>query len=178
MRDIIYKYTDKEISEIIKTASIVIDTREQKSNHITDYFDEKKIPYTYEKLDFGDYTIKTNAFNSCREYYLQDICTIERKANLEELSGNFAHERSRIEHEFSRAKGKLILLVENARYEDILNHKYKTQYLPKSFIATLKTFEARYGFSTHFQKDNKYTGQFIYQTLIYQLREQLVKGVF
>lgn len=174
----IYKYSDKEISEILKTAIVVIDTREQKCKHITDYFEEKKIPFTYEKLDFGDYTLKTNAFNSSREYYLQDVCTIERKANLEELSGNLAHERKRMEQEFSRARGNVILLIENAKYEDIVNHNYKTQYLPKSFMATLKTFEARYGFSTHFQKDSKYTGQYIYQTLIYHLREQLLKGVF
>lgn len=174
----IYKYSDKEINEILKTATVVIDTREQKCDHIVNYFKEKKIPYVFEKLDYGDYTLKTNAFNSSREYYLQDVCTIERKANLEELSGNLAHERKRMEQEFSRFRGNLILLVENAQYEDITNHNYKTQYLPKSFMATLKTFEARYGFSTHYQKDSKYSGQYIYQTLIYYLREQLLKGVF
>lgn len=156
----------------------MIDTREQKCKHITDYFDEKKIPYVREKLDFGDYTIKTDLMHSPREFYLQDICTIERKATLNELSGNFTRERERMEREFSRATGHVILLIEGACYEDILLHRYDTKYAPKSFMATLKAFEARYGFNTHFQKDNKYSGQFIYQTLIYHLRNQLIKGVF
>lgn len=177
-RIVIFKYTDKEIAEILKTAVVVVDSREQKCKHITDYFNDKKIPYTVEKLDFGDYTIKTNCFDAGREYYLQDVCTIERKANLNELSQNFSHERKRMEAEFSRAKGKVVLLVENATYEDIINHKYDTQYKPKSFMATLKAFEARFSFSTHFQKDASYTGQYIYQTLIYHLREQLLKGAF
>lgn len=174
----IYKYSDKEISEILKTAIVVVDTRERKCSHITDYFEQKKIPYVVEKLNFGDYTIKTNCFNSCREFYLQDVCTIERKANLNELSGNLAHERERIEKEFMRSNGNIFLLIENATYEDILLHNYDTKYAPKSFMATLKTFESRYGLNVHFQKDNTYSGQYIYQTLIYHLREQLIKGVF
>lgn len=157
---------------------VVVDSREQKCQHITDYFNDKKIPYTVEKLDFGDYTIKTNCFDAGREYYLQDVCTIERKANLNELSGNLAHERTRMESEFMRARGKIWLLIENANYQDIIEHKYDTKYNPKSFIATLKSFETRFNLSTHFQKDTTYTGHFIYQTLIYALRNQLKKGEF
>lgn len=174
----IYKYTDKEIKDILKTSIVVVDSREQKCKHITDYFDSKKIPYEIEKLSFGDYTLKTNCFDSCREIYLQDICTIERKASLNELSSNFAHERERMEREFMRSRGKVWLLVENAYYEDIVNHKYDTKYNPKSFMATLKAFEARFNLSTHFQKDAAYSGHFIYQTLIYALRDQLQKGAF
>ena len=174
----IYKYSDKEISEILKTATVVIDTREKKCKHITDYFEEKNIPFTYEKLNFGDYTIKTNCFQTGREFYLQDICTIERKANLNELSGNFAHERERIEREFMRSKGKIYLLLENAAYEDIVEHKYDTKYGPKQFMGTMKSFEDQFDLHIHFQKDAAYSGHFIYQTLIYALRNQLKKGVF
>lgn len=173
-----YKYTDKEINEILKRACVIVDTREQKAKHITDYFDSKGITWRKEKLDFGDYTIVIDAPSVARDFYLQDHITIERKANLEELSGNLAHERERMMAEFSRARGTLILLVENATYDDILEHRYNTKYEPKSYIATLKSFEARFGFSTHFQKDNKYSGAYIYQTLIYHLRELLKKGYF
>lgn len=174
----IFKYSDKEIQEILKTAIVVIDSREQKCQHIKDYFDKKKIPYEVEKLNFGDYTIKTNSFTNGREFYLQDVCTIERKANLNELSGNLAHERERMEREFMRSRGKVWILIENANYEDIIEHNYDTKYNPKSFMATLKSFETKYNLSTHFQKDAAYSGHFIYQTLIYALRDQLIKGVF
>ncbi|MBP3888558.1 MAG: ERCC4 domain-containing protein [Cellulosilyticum sp.] len=173
-----YKYTDKEIIEIIKTATIVVDTREQKCDHILKYFDSKKIPYVREKLEYGDFTLKVEAPSVARDFYFGDILTIERKANLNELSGNLAHERERMIKEFSRVRGQLILLIENATYDDIVNHNYTTQYEPKSFIATLKTFENRFGFGTHYQKDSKYTGHYIYQTLIYALRNKLKEGAF
>ena len=173
-----YKYTDSEIREIIKNACIVVDTREQKCDHILKFFDDKKISYCREKLEYGDYTVKIDAPSVARDFYFGDILTIERKANLNELSGNLAHERERMIKEFSRVRGQLILLIENATYDDIVNHNYTTQYEPKSFIATLKTFESRFGFSTHYQKDSKYTGHYIYQTLIYALRNKFKEGAF
>lgn len=173
-----YKYTENEIRAIIKNACIVVDTREQKCDHILKYFDSKKIPYVREKLDYGDYTLKIEAPSADRDFYFGDILTIERKANLNELSGNLAHERERMIKEFSRVRGQLILLIENAQYDDIVNHNYNTQYEPRSFIATLKTFENRFGFSTHYQKDSSYTGHYIYQTLIYALRNKLKEGAF
>ncbi|MGL6174788.1 MAG: ERCC4 domain-containing protein, partial [Cellulosilyticaceae bacterium] len=139
-----FRYSDKEIKEILKETIVVIDTREQKCGHIIEYFNEKKISYVCEKLDFGDYTLKIQLPHLSRPYYLQYECVIERKANLNELSGNFTQGRDRIENEFLRAKGTFHLLIENARYQDILLHNYNTKYLPQSFMATLKAFEARY----------------------------------
>lgn len=171
-----FKYTEAEIKNILKQATVVIDTREQKCSHITSYFDKHKINYCYEKLEFGDYTIKVQMPNSTREYYLQNKCAIERKANLNELSGNFTQARERIEKEFLRGKGAMYLLIEDALYEDILLHNYDTKYNPKAFISTLKAFEARYQLHVSFLKDKAYSGDFIYKTLIYNLRELLVKG--
>lgn len=171
-----FRYSDKEIKEILKGAVVVVDTREQKCGHIIDYFKAKKINYVCEKLDFGDYTLKVHLPHVGRSIYLQDKCVIERKANLNELSGNFTQSRERIESEFLRARGSMYLLIENACYQDILLHNYNTKYLPKSFIATLKAFEARYNLRTTFLKDSAYSGDFIYKTLIYTLRELLIKG--
>lgn len=171
-----FRYSDKEIKEILKGAIVVVDTREQKCGHIIEYFNQKKIEYVCEKLDFGDYTLKAEMPHLPRTFYLQDRCVIERKANLNELSGNFTQGRERIEGEFLRAKGIVYLLIENACYQDILLHNYTTKYLPKSFIATLKAFEARYDLRVTFLKDSAYSGDFIYKTLIYNLRELLIKG--
>ena len=171
-----FKYTDKEINGVLKSAVVVVDTREQKCSHITRYFEQHKIPYCYEKLDVGDYTLKVELPYLHKPYYLQGICVVERKANLEELSTNFTKGRERLEAEFQRAKGVIYLLIEGASYEDLLLGKYDTGYDKKRFMATLKAFEARYKLRTTFMKDNTYSGDFIYKTLIYNLRELLKRG--
>lgn len=171
------QFKDKELKELLKTLVIIIDTREQENSHITDYFKNRNINYITEKLDYGDYTCmlpKNLDYGITRDIYFHNNIIIERKGSLEELSGNLTKDRNRIEDEFTRAKGKIILMVENAAYEDIINHNYKTKYEPKAFIASLKAYEARYNlFSSFVQK--KYTGQYIYLTLYYFAREILIK---
>ena len=157
---------------------IVVDTREKEISHILGYFDRQKIAYTHEKLAFGDYTLKIESPNTLRQFYLQDICTVERKANLEELSGNLCREKERMDREFLRARGTIHLLIEKADYKDLINGKYNTQYSKEAFTAQLKAFEARYGLHITFLKDNSYSGQFIWQTLVYSLRESLIQGIF
>lgn len=173
------KYTDTEIKELLKSIIVLIDTRENQIKHITDYFTDKDIIYKSMKLDHGDYTCmipKNEELGIYRDMYLNDIISIERKASLEELSNNFSKGRTQIENEFIRAKGKLILLIENSTYEDIILGKYRTKYKPLSFIATLKTFEARYNIETNFINNN-FTGNFINMTLKYHVRELLKYGM-
>ncbi|MBG9491266.1 nuclease, partial [Bacillus thuringiensis] len=52
---IYFHYTDKEISNILNTLTIVIDTRENVNGHILDYLQQKDIPIKNQKLDTGDY---------------------------------------------------------------------------------------------------------------------------
>lgn len=174
----IYRYTDTELKELLKSMEIVVDTREKENRHILDYLDKKKVPHRVEKLEHGDYTamLPANAeLGIHRPLYLNNVLSVERKANLEEISGNLTQDRTRIESEFLRAKGKLVLMIEGATYEDILAHNYNTQYEPKSFVATLKAFESRYGIQTAFIS-KKAAGNYLYHTLYYELREHLKNG--
>ena len=41
----LYKYTDKEIDEMISSLIILVDTREKNNIHITESFDKNKISY-------------------------------------------------------------------------------------------------------------------------------------
>ena len=107
-----------------------------------------------------------------RDLYFSNICSIERKGSLVELSGNFTKDRQRMKHEFSRAKGQLTLLIEANSIEDIITHNYSTQYQPSSYLATLLTYESRYGFNTKFIS-KKYSGLYIYQSLYYAVRQHL-----
>lgn len=171
----LYRYTDKELDNIIKSIVILIDSREQENNHIIKYFEQKKINYKSLKLNYGDYSFYIPAnkeYGIDRDLYFNNMITIERKGSLEELSGNFTKDRSRIEEEFTRKKGKMYLMIEGASYEDIVKHRYKTQYEPKSFIATLNTFEVRYNITSSFISKTG-AGNFIYHKFKYYLREYL-----
>ena len=53
-----YRFTDKELKKILDNLTILVDTREQSNQHIIDFFNKKKIPYSIEKLPFGDYSCK------------------------------------------------------------------------------------------------------------------------
>jgi len=109
-----------------------------------------------------------------REVYFNNEIVIERKASLNELSGNLTQDRTRFENELIRASNnKLILMIESADgYKDIINHKYRTEYNPKSFVASLHSFRYRYNFDLIFI-DPKAAGNFIFYSFYYYLREKL-----
>ena len=171
-----YRFTDKEIKTLLKSMVIIIDTNEQVYEHISQWFDKKKIPYIRRKINCGDYSFYLPANSELginRDLYFTDDISIERKANLVELSGNFS-ERTRIENEFMRHKGKMTLLIENAGYSDIVEHNYETEYRPNSYLGTLHSFSARYDIPFIFMENNKYSGKFIYETFYYWLRNYLL----
>lgn len=173
-----YRFTDKELKELLKSIVVISDTREQENGHILKFFDEKKIAYKAEKLDFCDYSFYLPAnpeLGISRDLYFSDEIAVERKNSLEEISGNLCQGRTAFENEFIRAgNSKVHLLIENASYEDISAHKYKTEYNPKSFLASLHSFKNRYDLSVDFIKNRKYSGQFIYFTFYYWLRNYLL----
>ena len=165
--------TEKEINERLKELTIVVDTREQVNQHITSYFDSKKIPYITRKLDTGDYSAM---IGSCT---LERELVIEKKNGLDELAGNFTADRQRFEDEFIRAKAedlKVFLLVENASWDDILLHNYRSKLDPKSLMASLLSWQVRYNITVNFCNANN-TGQIIYMTLYYAAREALKNGL-
>lgn len=174
-----FYYTDTELKGLLKSMVILIDTREQENSHILAYLDKQKVTYDSRKLGFGDYSFMLPAnekLGIIRDTYFDNQITIERKASLEELSGNLTQDRQRFESELIRAsKAKLLLMIENACYGDIIGHRYQTQYEPKAFIAALKTYEIRYGISLNFVAA-ALSGNFIYYTFLYCLREYLKGG--
>lgn len=85
---------------------ILCDTREQKNEHILNYFKRKGISFVEHKVDTGDYMNTDNM-----------TITIERKKDLEELSGNLkSKDNSRFWREIRRSKKegiKMIILCEH-----------------------------------------------------------------
>lgn len=165
-------YTDKEIGDMLKRLTVICDTREQVNGHVTGYFDKNKVAHTTRKIETGDYSAMI-----C-DMTLEHDVTVERKASLDELAGNFTVDRQRFEDEFMRAKAeglKVFLLIENASWEDINLHNYRSKLLPKSLIASLLSWQVRFNITIIFCKSAD-AGQIIYGLLYYAAREALKRG--
>lgn len=171
-----FKYTDKELDELIKSMVILVDTREKANEHILSVFDKNKIAYkkkALERCDYSFYIPANDNLNIPRDLYYDKEVAIERKASLEEISNNFAKERDRFEKEMALAPKTKVLLLENASYEDICLGNYKTQYNKKAFLATIHTFWFRYNLPFFFMKDNSKSALFIKKYFEYYLKESL-----
>jgi len=171
-----FKYTDTEVKQILKAMVIIVDTREKENSHITEYFQKRGIAYISQGLSFGDYGYMVPAspeHGIYRDMYFINDIVVERKASLEELSGNLAQHRDRFENEFLRAgKCAVTLLIERGSYSDIINHRYNTELKGAAFMASLLAWEQRHGIKTVFV-DREHAGQFIYSRFYYHLRELL-----
>lgn len=144
--------------------TILVDTREQKADHIIGYFDRKGVNHKKKALDYGDYSFMIPANEKLgiqRDMYFDKKVCVERKGSLEEISGNLSKDRARFEKELSLAPETKVILLENANYSDIADGNYNTQYNKKSFIGSLYSFWFKYNVPIFFMPDNKYSGLFI-----------------
>lgn len=171
-----FKYTDKEINELISSMTILIDTREKANSHITEYLDKKKIAYKKKALDYGDYSFMIPAKEELsipRDLYFNNKIVIERKSSLEEISNNLTKERERFEKELCMAPETKVLLIENASYSDIVTGNYNTKYNKKSFWASIHSFWFKYNVPVFFMTDNKYSGLFMRGYFEYYLKNYI-----
>jgi len=172
-----YKYNKAELDKLLKSIVILCDTREQKNEHIINYFEKNNIKHEEMALKYGDYAFylpKCEEFGILRDIYYNGEIVIERKGSLEEISGNLTNDRQRLEDEFLRSKSKIILMIEGSGYDQILKHGYKTDLNEKAFIASLFSFKYRYDIDIQFiGKEN--AGKFIYNSFYYYLREGLMR---
>lgn len=138
-----YKYGIGEIKRMTKSMVVLVDSREKKNSHILSYFEKQGISYQIGTLEYGDYSFMIPASAAGEDIYFHRDCVVERKASLEELSGNLTGERERFEKEFLKAGNdgcKVYLMIEApGGYSDIIGHKYRTEFAPAAFMASLKT---------------------------------------
>ena len=165
-------WTETELITKLKNLQIIADSREQVNNHLTDYWDKKKVPYFTRKLDIGDYSAQLD------DMTLEKDIVIERKRNLDEICGNLSADRDRFEREFLRAKAtgtKVFLIIENASWTDIYLKNYRSQLTPKSLMASLMSWQVRFNITIIFCEPEN-TPRLIHQILYYAAREQLLNG--
>jgi ERCC4-type nuclease len=168
----LYRYSDKEMAELLKSIIILVDSREQKNEYITQYFDSKGIAYKVQKQDAGDYSVMlpmNEALGIHRDTYFP--VAIERKNSVDELAQTIK-ERTRFENELIRGqKLNFLLMVEDPNgYENLIMGKYQSQFEAKALLGSLKSFEARYGFSTVFIP-KKAAGNYLFYHFYYYVRQ-------
>lgn len=145
-------FTDKEIKAIKNNLTILVDTREQRNQHILDFFDRKNIKYETHKLDYGDYSCKIPANTiegQTNDIYFDRDIVIERKACIDELASNFKEDGVRIKTELAHINKyniKSYLFIEDPNYDkNIRMGNYRSEYNPKSLYARIKkSIEMRY----------------------------------
>lgn len=164
-------FTDKEMKAIKNNLTILVDTREQKNQHILDFFNMKKIKYEVHKLDYGDYSCKIPAGTiegQTSDIYFDRDIVIERKACIDELASNFKDDGVRVKTELAHINKYNIrsyLFIEDAEYDkNIRTGNYRSEYNPQSLYARIKkSIEVRYNTLVR-PIDRKYIGSEIYNT--------------
>lgn len=168
-----------DIDNCISSIEILVDSREQDTERARKRYSLFPCPHSRQALSFGDYSycfMKPGG----EVIQMHHRFAIERKMNLDELAGCFTHDRERFEREFQRASdagAKMVLIVENASYENLLNHKYRSKFHPEAFIASLVAWEIRYGFHVVMCKEET-TPKIIYEWCKRDLKERLERGDF
>lgn len=147
-------YTPGEYKTLLSHMRIICTTNEKVNDHITDFFDKKKIPYINRALESGDYCFRIDAcpvLGFGMDTYFTDELFIERKNSLGELASSINNEA--FHYELKRARpilNKYLLVEQPSGWHGILTHDYPNKYGEKSFWATLHTFEVKYGVKIKF----------------------------
>lgn len=138
---------------------ILCTTNEQVNDHITKFFDDKKIAWSNKALKTGDYCFAIDAapeLGFLVDTYFTDELFIERKNSLSELATSINSEAFHYELKRARPiKHKYLLVEQPNGWQGILMHDYISKYNEKSFWTTLHTFEVVYDLKIKFiSKEN------------------------
>lgn len=172
-----------EIENVLGSLTVLIDTREQDTERARRRREAFSVPFDRATLDYGDYTY--NAIINGEPLYntrlrIYPSCVIERKMDLDELATCFTRERKRFTAEMERAKAhgaRIILLIENGSWESLINGRYHSRLIPKSFFASLTAWMIRYNLQVIFCKSET-SGKIIKELLYRDLKERLERGDF
>lgn len=172
-----------EIDEVLETFSVICDTREHDTPKARKRLKAFGVPVCRMTLSYGDYC--GNITINDRPLHLSDkairpVCVIERKQSLDEIASNLTRGRKRFQREFERAReagAKVYLLVENASWEAILNHRYRSRLHPNAFLASLTAWSVRYNLTPIFCKEES-SARMIREILYRDMKERLERGEY
>ena len=157
-----YYYTDKQYQELVSNMVIQIDKREKSNQHIIKWLDNNNIQHMNKSFESGDYgfMIKQNeSLGFIRDTFFVDELFLERKHDLDELANNFKD--SAFLNEIKRTKNikHKYIIIETGCFDDILLHKYQSQYNEKALYKTLLKIQSKYDIKIIFSQNS---GELIY----------------
>lgn len=144
---------------------VQVDSREQKYQHITNYFDEQGIKWIRSKCVVGDYINLENP-----------MVVIDRKKDLQEVAGNVCQQHDRFVRELELAKElgyRMIVLVEESHIKDLSDvcswYNWRTKKNPraisgKTLCKIMYTMRDKYSVEWMFCNKNE-TGKRIVELL-------------
>ena len=166
-----------EMERILKTITLIVDTREQQTPEYKKRIKAVGYPYRRQALKFGDYSGEYT--KDGKVYSLTSEFAIERKMSLDEICGNFGKGRRRFNNEFTRAAeagAKMHLIVENGNYEKIIAEKYRSKFNGNSLMSSIIAFCDRYNLTMHFCTPET-TPIIINKLLYHHVRNKLMSEV-
>lgn len=171
-----------DTDRILKTFQIIADTREQYTARAAERFKAFGCPMTRATLAYGDYAASVTLPDGSEALDISETikapCVIERKMSLDELAMCFTRGRDRFRREFERAGeagAKVWLLVENASWEAILRHRYRSRFSPEAYMASLTAWAVRYDLGVVFCKAEN-SGRMIKEILWRDMKNRLEGG--
>ena len=169
---------------VLESFEVLIDTREQNTERARERYERMGVPVFRAKLNYGDYTYNATLPDGKKlfdtENPINPLCSIERKMSLDELAMCLGKDRKRFQREFERAKeagARVILLCENASWENLINGRYRSKLNPNAYLGSLTAWSVRYGFQIVFCKEET-SGRLIREFLYRDLKERLERGEF
>lgn len=170
--------------EVLRSFSVIADTREQATDKSRRRYASMGVPVERATLDFGDYTWNAvlpdgRPIWDTGNRILPSI-SIERKESLDELAQCFTRGRDRFRREFQRATAhgaRIIMIVENASFEKLINGRYRSRFNPNAFLASVTAYTVRYNMNLLFCKEDT-SGRLIKEILYRDLKERLERGEF
>ena len=171
------------MTEVLNTFQILVDNREQATPKAVERYKSFGVPYKRATLNYGDYcgiiTLNDSEIYDTA-HSVKASCVIERKMSLDELAMCFTRGRDRFRREMERAASNgstVYLLVENATYEGIIKHRYRSRFSPSAFLASLTAWTVRYSLRPIFCKADT-SGQLIKEILYRDMKERLERGEY
>lgn len=167
------------LKELLDNLVVLVDTRDKTNQKILDYFDKHNIKYKMKALKTGDYSFliqKCPELGFAMDTYFSDELCIERKNSISELAGNMIEKDERFIKELNRMINiqDVYILIENDRFDDIIEHNYRSKYNELSFLRTLLNTQKKSNFYLYFVKDEN-IGKVIYEICRSSLMSKILK---
>ena len=160
------------MDKIKNSIVILVDTKEQRNEHIISFFDKKKIQYKRVNLNYGDYSCmipKGTIGQFTSDVYFDREFVIERKADIDELAGNLKDDAARLRKELAHLNMyqiRFLIYIEDLNFEiNLRNGNFRSQHDPKTLMNRLyKTIECEYN-TTIVPVDKSVMGSKIYNRM-------------